>query len=77
MMIYLLLFTLCIAVELSEKINTDNILKKIGIGFIAVGALIAYAGKINDLVEIGVLIYLSANICSAYCSTRKRRGCDL
>ena len=77
MMLYLALFGACIAVELSLKVNTDNILKKIGIGFIAVGALVEFAGKDSAFIEIGILTYLVANICSAYCTKRKRRECDI
>jgi hypothetical protein len=55
-MIYLLLFALCIAVELSLKINTDNILKKLGIGFIAVGALAEYDHHHTPLIVIGIVI---------------------
>ena len=75
-MLYLTLFGACIAVELSEKINTENIIKKVGIGFIAVGALVEFAGRDSVFIEIGVLTYLAANICSAYCTKRKRRESD-
>lgn len=75
-MLYLLLFVACIAVELSLCINTENVIKKIGIGFIAVGALIQYGGKHSVFIEWGILIYLIANICSAYCMKRQRRTDD-
>lgn len=76
MMIYLMLFTLCIAVELSEKINTDNIFKKVGIGFIAVGSLLAFSAKHTSFIEIGIIVYLMSNVASAYLSQRKRRATD-
>lgn len=75
-MLYLALFGAAMAVELSYKINTENILKKIGIGFIAVGALVEFAGRESLFIEIGILVYLFANICSAYCTNRKRRSAD-
>lgn len=76
-MLYLALFGAAIAVELSLKINTENILKKIGIGFIAVGALVEFTGKNSLFIEIGILTYLMANIISAYCTNRKRRYNDV
>jgi hypothetical protein len=76
-MIYLMLFSACIAVELSERVNTDNVIKKVGIGFIAVGALVEFAGRDSAFVEIGMLTYFTANICSAYLTKRKRRESDV
>ena len=75
-MLYLALFGACIAVELSPKIHTDNILKKIAIGFIAVGALVEFTGKSSCFTEVGILVYLAANLCSAYCTKPKRRSVD-
>lgn len=75
-MLYLMLFSVCIAVELSDKIHTDNILKKIAIGFISVGALVEFAGKQSLLIEIGILTYLIANICTAYVFQPRRRKAD-
>jgi hypothetical protein len=75
-MLYLALFGACIAVELSPKIHTDNILKKIAIGFIAVGALVEYVGRDSIFIEIGILSYLIANLCTAYCFNPKRRSAD-
>lgn len=75
-MLYLALFSVCIAVELSPKIHTDNILKKIAIGFIAVGALAAYDGHHTPFINVGILVYLTANLCTAYCFKPKRRKAD-
>jgi len=75
-MLYLALFGACIAVELSPKIHTDNILKKVAIGFIAVGSLVEFAGRHSLFVEIGILTYLAANLCTAYCTKPKRRSAD-
>ncbi len=76
-MLYLMLFIACIAVELSSRINTNNCIKKVGIGFIAVGALVSYAQHSSEFIEVGVLIYLVANIISAYAPGNHRRGGDL
>lgn len=75
-MLYLALFCVCIAVELSPKIHTDHILKKIAIGFIAVGALAAYDGSPTPFINIGILIYLLSNLCTAYCFKPQRRKAD-
>lgn len=75
-MLDLLLFSACIWLVVSEKINTDNILKLVGIGFVAVGSLVEYAGHDKGLVEIGVLLYFSANLIHAYFGSRKRRYYD-
>lgn len=75
-MLYLALFGACIAVELSPKIHTDNILKKIAIGLIAVGALVEFTGRDSVFIEVGILTYLAANLCVAYCTKPRRRKVD-
>ena len=65
---FILLILLCIYMELSVKINTSNILNKIGLGFIIVGALIKiYAiynpiAEPNDLIPIGIFLHLISDI---------------
>ena len=73
-MIPLILFILCLLIELSPRINTDNILKKIGVGFIMVGALVDIAGSQSQFIEMGLVIYLVTNLLSAYVFERKRRA---
>lgn len=75
-MLYLALFAACIAVELSIKISTENILRKIAIGFIAVGALVEYSGRDSIFIEIGILLYLVTTLITAYISHPKRRMAD-
>lgn len=75
-MLYLTLFCACIAVELSLNINTENIIKKVVIGLIAVGSLVEFTGRDSVFIELGILTYLIANICSAYCTKRQRRADD-
>lgn len=75
-MLYLILFVLCIAVELSPRINTDNHIKKIGIGIIAIGALIESYGHHNMLIVIGIILYLVASLSSAYFHVHHRRAID-
>lgn len=75
-MLYLALFAVCIAVELSIKISTENILRKVAIGFIAVGSLVEYAGRDSTFIEIGILIFLVASLITAYIVKPTRRSYD-
>lgn len=74
--VYLALFAVSIAVELSDKVSTENILKKIAIGFIAVGALVEYSGVDSHFIEVGVLTLLAATLLTAYVCKPKRRNDD-
>jgi hypothetical protein len=75
-MLYILLLIICVAVELSPRINTDNNVKKIAIGFVMIGAIVEYSGKPSIFIEIGIAVYLLANLFTAYCSKPKRRAAD-
>lgn len=77
-MIYFLIFAVCIFAELSPKIDTDNFIKKIGIGFILVGALIGMAGRFSPFIEIGIVFYFVANIFNIYLleDIKERRRID-
>lgn len=65
-MLYLILFLLCITIEFSPHVNTDNIIQKIGIGMIAIGALIEHIGKHNSLIVLGAILYFSVTLYSEY-----------
>lgn len=60
---YSILIALCAYVELSNKINTDNILNKIGICLIIVGAFIGIYSQCykiaqpNNLIAYGVFLH--------------------
>lgn len=75
-MLATVLFIVCLLVELSPRINTENHFKKIGIGFVMVGALVEMAGHESPFVEVGIVLYLIANLCTAYCTKRRRRAND-
>ena len=75
-MIHLLLFIVCLWMVITKRINTDNPIKLIGIGFIAVGSLIGLAGKNTLLVELGVFLYFIADLIIAYFGCKKRRYYD-
>ena len=65
---YGLLIALCVYMELSSKVNTDNILNKIGIGFIIVGSIIKiyalthHMPHENHLVCIGVFLHFVCEV---------------
>lgn len=65
---YSLLVALCVYMELSSKVNTDNIINKIAIGFIMVGALIKIYAEShtmleqNHLVCIGIFLHFLCEI---------------
>jgi len=75
-MLFIILFLVCLAVELSPKINTDNNIKKIAIGFVMVGAIVEYTGRESPFIEIGICAYLAANLITAHLSNPKRRVAD-
>lgn len=75
-MLYIILLVICIAVELSPRINTENHIKKIALGFVMVGCIVEYSGHHSHFIEIGIAAYLFANLCTAYCTKPKRRSID-
>lgn len=70
--IYSSIIGIALLMELSSKINTNNIVKKITLCFIIVGCFIHLAGKDNALIELGILGYFIAEI--ALCYLGKRRS---
>jgi lipoprotein signal peptidase len=75
-MLYLLLFSVSLALVFSTKINTDNTLKLIGIGFIAVGALASYDKSPSVLIVIGAVLYILSELIVAHFGKHKRRSYD-
>ena len=75
-MLYIILFIICVAVELSPKINTENHIKKIALGFVMVGCIVQWSGHSSPFIPIGIAAYLFANLCTAYCIKPKRRSSD-
>lgn len=75
-MIYLILFVACIVIEISPRINTDTVLKKIGIGFIAVGSLVEMYGHHSKFIAFGLIMYFMSNILESYYVKYKRRVMD-
>lgn len=69
---YVLLVLLCFFSEISEKVNTDNIVKKLGLGLIMVGALIRIYTQThpimqaNHLIAIGAFLYLCCQFGNEY-----------
>jgi hypothetical protein len=61
-LVYILLFILPIIAELSPKIPTEGIIKKLWLAMVSVGALVALGNKGADLICYGVLLYLVQTI---------------
>jgi hypothetical protein len=60
--VYFLLFILPIYAELSHKVATDGIIKKIWLGFICIGGAVAMGGGGTDLICYGVLLHLAQTV---------------
>ena len=76
---YSLLIALCVYMEVSTKINTDNIINKIAIGFVIVGALLGIYNQCyalpheNNLIAYGVFLHF---ICELRFAKHNRRYSD-
>lgn len=60
--VYILFSLIGILAECSKRINTRNILKKVGLGIIILGCLVELSGHENELIEIGAFSYIAADI---------------
>ena len=72
-LIYMSIFICVIFAELLPRINTDGVLKQIALCLMAVGAMVALAGRNESILSIGIAIYLIHNI---YYAMRKNRRRD-
>ena len=69
---YIIFIVLCFVIEITAMVNTDNLLKKIGLGLMIVGALIRiyfldYAiSQANHLIPIGAFVYLLGSFMNYY-----------
>ena len=65
---YSTLIALCVYIEVSAKIDTHNILNKIGIGLVIIGALLGIYSQYkplaqpNYLIEFGVFLHFICEI---------------
>jgi hypothetical protein len=77
---FYLLIAMCVYMELSEKINTDNLLNKIGIACVMVGAFISVYKELhviaqpNNLIAIGVFLHFICDINNCYKRRNRRIG---
>jgi hypothetical protein len=80
--LYIVIIALALHAFLSEKINTEAVLKKFWILFIILGSLIDFSqlDKVNPIpnyfIEIGLLFYFVSNIIRAYFHKLDRRASD-
>ena len=72
--IYILIFCGALSLEVSPRCNTRNILKKLRLTLIMLGALLALAHKHNLFIEIGVCSYLIAEITQNYNAIKTTYG---
>lgn len=75
-LIYSLIIILAFTIELSTKVNTNNIIKKISLALIIVGCLVHLAHRDNFLIEIGLLGYFSADFIIHLMRKHNRRATD-
>lgn len=61
-LVYILLFILPIYAELSHYIPTGGVLKKLWLALVSIGALIALAGKGQEVICLGIALYLIQTI---------------
>lgn len=60
--LYILFSVLGIFAECSRRIDTRNIIKKIGLGIIIIGCLVELSGHSNGLIEMGAFAYILSDI---------------
>ena len=78
---YSSLVALCVYMEASTKINTDNILNKIAIGLVMIGALLGIYKQCyglphqNNLIDYGVFLHFICELRFAM-KPHKRRASD-
>lgn len=77
---YVLLAIVCLYMEFSDKVNTDNILNKIGLGLVIIGALIGIYGESNviahpnDLISFGALLHFICGLRITHKNNHRRAG---
>lgn len=60
--VYILFGFLGVLAECSDKINTSNLFKKLGLFFIIIGCILELAGKQTDLLIAGSFLYIAVDI---------------
>jgi hypothetical protein len=71
--IYIALFLIIIWLECDIRVNTDNILEKIGLGTIAIGCMVSLWNHTN-LITYGAFLYFASVGIKVF--MRKRRATD-
>lgn len=66
MTFYIILCILALYAECSNHIDTTNLFKKIALGIIIIGCILAISGVPNNLIQYAVLPYVGADIWRKY-----------
>lgn len=74
--VYIILIFIAFLMEMSYKIDTDHILKKIGLWLIAMGSILHIGGSENHLVPIGLSLYFGIILLRAFMNKYGRRTSD-
>jgi hypothetical protein len=75
--LYFCILILAGVMEFSNHFNTDNSIKKLALLLIILGALAHLANRDQPLIEIGLLIYMSIELCGGlFFDTFERRHKD-
>jgi uncharacterized membrane protein YhhN len=74
--IYILIFVASAIIEISDRCNTKNAFKKIGLGFVMVGCLLNLSHRPNEMLAIGLCLFLAAELTHAYLHRKNRRAHD-
>ena len=60
--LYILFGLLGLVAECSNKINTTNLVKKVGLGLIIIGCVLNFGNKTNNFIIWGAFMYISVEI---------------
>ena len=72
----IILILACSYMEYSQKINTDNIIEKIGMLSIVIGAAMNLSGVANHLIDAGAALYFTTIAYKGCMSKHDRRKSD-
>lgn len=74
--VYVILIFIAFLMEMSHRVDTDHILKKVGLWLIAMGSILHLGEKDNHLVPIGLSLYFGIILIRAFMNKYGRRTSD-